>query len=232
MIKVKFYWVVILLLALAATFKTVSSCSYDRGSEENNRNYEILSDSLKVTRDNLGNEISKREVLEFKSVRDIEKFSNISEAVKALKSEVRKYKGKLKNATILKNETNVTGGSVTIVVKDSLTTHPTYTTSWEDKWSKGSIVAKFDSILYDLKVKNDFVLTMGSEKKGLFGKRKNIATIKNLNPNTYTQEVITIDVTPKNKRIGIGVLGGIGFTNFNSTTPFIGIGVYYSILRF
>lgn len=232
MIRVNFSWVVIFLIVMVISFKLVSSCSYDRGSEENNHNYEILTDSLKITRDKLGNEVAKREVLEFQSVKDIENLSNISEEVRTLKNSVREYKGKLRNATLLKNETNVSGSGTTTVIRDTVTESPIYKTSWEDKWSKGFIQARVDSILYDFKVKNEFILSMGGEKKGLFGKRKTTATIKNLNPNTYTKEVITFDVTPKAKRFGMGIVGGIGFTNFKTSTPFVGIGVYYTLLSF
>ncbi len=231
MIKVKFYWLVILLVAILLALKFVYGYSFKQGALENSKTYGILTESLKVTRDDLGNEIAKREVLEFKSVKDIKNIANISKEVETLKKEVRKYKGKIKNAIIIKNETREIRRVKTEIIKDSTIAYPIYKTSWKDRWSVGSITARTDSIVHSIKIKNEFILTLGKERNG-FRKRKNIATIKNLNPNTSTEEVITFDVTPKYKKFAVGVGGGVGFTNFETTTPFLGVGVYYTIFRF
>jgi len=39
-----------------------------------------------------------------------------------------------------------------------------YKTDWDEEWSVGKIVATKDSITRDIKIKNDFEMTIGKEK--------------------------------------------------------------------
>ena len=88
----------------------------------------------------------------------------------------------------------------------------------------------------DLKVKNEYELTIGYEGGNLFKRGIPYAIVKNRNPYTVTTDLRVYQVSvPKPKRYGISLQTGFGgLYNINTKTlgygPYVGLGVNYNIL--
>jgi hypothetical protein len=201
------------------------------------RLYVNAQDSLSVTVNKLGQQTGRVSLLEAENDRDFLNMKSTDSTVKALQGIVRAYKGKLYNATVLTNRTRDTGSSQTFVVRVDTIVHdsvsyiyPTYKTDWSEKWSQGSIVASRDSIFRDIRVINDFEITQGVERLGLFKGSQTVVTVKNLNPNTVTQELRTFR-TKDDKRLSVGVQLGVGVMATGGVGIYGGIGLNYRIMR-
>ena len=119
------------------------------------------------------------------------------------------------------------------VVEDSIVYfYPTYATEWSDEWSKGEITASKDSIFRSVQMRNEYEVTIGKKKNGLFKDREHEVTVTNLNPNTYTDELRTFTVKEKPKNIGIGLQIGYGVSSGGiAPMPYLGVGVSYNLIR-
>ena len=157
--------------------------------------------------------------------KDFLKMQTNDSTILALQKVVKDYKGKLASATVLGSSTSDSGTSVTTTSWDTIKTdtgsiiHPVFKTDWDERWSRGNIIASKDSISRNIQVKNEFEFTQGLERQGFLKKRKSLVTIKNLNPNTVTTELKTFTVQAQKKRfsVGIGAAYGLDITNLKMT---------------
>ena len=100
------------------------------------------------------------------------------------------------------------------------------------EWITGYIKSYSDSSFVNLNVKNDYVLSIGTESNGLFKPRKFYGKLTNLNPYTNTSDLkIVAKEQPKPKKIGIGVSFSYGLTSDLKLQPCIGIGISYNLIR-
>lgn len=177
-------------------------------------------------------------VLQGDKEKDLLRIKSKDSSIVWLQEVVKYFKGKLNSAIIIGNSTNSIGASGTILSRydtiyesDHIFIYPEYKTDWNNKWEVGSIIASRDSIFRDIKIKNDYEITLGSESNGWFKKREYNVRVKNLNPNTYTEELRSFQIKDKPKRISLGVQLGYG-VDLETLKPvkFAGIGINYNIL--
>jgi hypothetical protein len=185
-----------------------------------------------------GLQVSQIQILSAEKEKAFLKMKFQDSVIQQLQEVVKDYKGKLKSATVLINNSTSSGGSVTTItkydtiIKDSvIMLYPTYETAWNSKWEIGSIKATKDSIFRDIKIMNEFEITMGAVKNGMFKKKTNEVIVKNLNPNTLTDELRTFEVRQNDKRINLGLQAGygIGFSTMRPTT-YVGVGVSFNLI--
>lgn len=216
---------VILLLVIVGIL-LFRSCKGDINLKEQIGLYEATQDTLSQTRNKNGEQATSIALLKADRRKDLFKIKTNDSTIIALQKVVKEYKGKLKSATVVGVSTNDNGSSSTTTDYDTIYTDtgryvsPIYKTDWNERWSAGKIIATKDSISRDIKVKNDFEITIGEERqKGFFKKKKSLVTITNKNPNTITKELRTFSIEPhKNKfSIGVGVMYGFDITGLKLT---------------
>lgn len=206
---------VLLIIAIILYFK---SCGKSK-SDEYKGLYEAAQDTLQQTRNELNQQISSISLLQASNEKTFLKMKTQDSTILALQKVVKDYKGILESATVLSVSTGETGKSATVIEKwQTIYTdtgeirYPEYKTDWNEKWSIGEIVATKDSISRNIKIRNDFEITIGEERQGgWLSRKKPVVTVLNKNPNTITKELRTFTVEPKKKRFSIGVGAAYGF---------------------
>jgi len=178
--------------------------------------YEAAADELDYSNDSLSASIR---VLQAATKRQFLQLQSKDSSIIALQQAVKRYKGKLASATVASTVTSVSGSSETtvtptdtVVIDSVVYVYPTYSTSWTDKWSSGTITATIDSISRVFKVTNDYTFTYGYGRWNPFKKRDLTVTMTNLNPNTTTTELRTFTVKQSEKRFGLALYAGYGMT--------------------
>lgn len=193
-----------------------------------------LNSALEISKNKLGQEVAKREIIETYNTKMFTRMELQDSALKDLQKLVKDNRKLIKNsgsATILKGETNVDKSTVTNIYYPSGDTLPTYTSNFNNEWVGYSIISKFDTTKLDLKIKNKYSIVIGSEKKNIFTKRKPFATVTNFNPYSTNTELRTYQVKIKRKKFGIGVQVGYGITKAG-LSPYVGLGGHYSLFKF
>jgi len=205
----------------------VKSCSDKNKVNEIN---EVLNDELELSTNKLGQQSATIQALQVQNELQFLTIQTKDSTIQWLQILVKDYRGKLEHALVLSNNTGSTGSTVTVIEYDTVTEikYPIYSTTWENKWERGFIRATSDSIYREIKINNEYEITVGKEKTG-FLKRAYQVRIKNLNPNTNTTELRNVSIQPKQRRIGIGLHAGYGITG-KGLTWYAGGGLYFRIL--
>lgn len=206
---------------------------------------EAVQDTLRTTRNKLGQQQAKISILATASKKDFLKLKTKDSTILKLQGLVKKFKGKIQSATVLSNITSITGtGATNVVARDTMVINDTvyiyqeYSDTFDEKWSSGVIIANKDSISRDIKVRNEFEITNGWTKrklKNLFKDPPLEVSVLNLNPNTETTELRTFTVQPPNKRFSVSVQAGYGvlLNGFSVGTGFyLGAGVSFNVIKF
>lgn len=185
--------------------------------------YEISQDSLKLERNKYNQQTATVEVLQSKNTKLFTDLNIKDESISRLQKIIKQYEkkiGDLNTAIIISNQT-------IIKLQDSLRAiiigysenpetpgvfYPIYEREISTKWTSGRIIMGLDSLNLQLLNKNDYEVTVGNERSGMFAK-KYYANITNLNPNTETtvMKVYQKDIVKTNtpKVFGIGAICGI-----------------------
>jgi hypothetical protein len=193
-----------------------------------------MNDSLKKTKNKLGQEESKVRTLVGNNEKTLLQMESKDSTIIQLQASVEDYKGKLTSATSISNTTIIEGSTQTVVKYDTINNveYPIYESVWDEKWLIGKITATKDSVYRNISFFNKFNVVIGEERQKLFGKREFNVTVTNLNPNTITNDLRTFQVEAKKKpyviSLGVGYGIGAGF----AAQPFIGIHAGYKILSF
>jgi hypothetical protein len=185
-------------------------------------------------------------IIESKSEYDFQQIDSNDSLIQRLQNEVKNYRGLLATATVIGSRTIDNGQTTTTVITtpkdtakaarngDGAVVFPTYSSQWADKWSKGSIVARKDSIYRSITLFNEFVVTTGYHKRGLFKRAELEVTVANENPNTITTGLRSFRVKEKRGRFTISIHAGFGM-NYGllhqriDVGPQIGVGGSFSI---
>ena len=152
----------------------------------------------------------------------------------SLQSLVKKYKGKIDAAVIIKTTTTIEGKGKTEVYidstkTDSLYVYPVYKSTLSDRWYNALITAAEDTTILSLKTYDEYSLTLGVDKGRWY------ADVYNANPYSTTTNIRTYKVIPptiKPKRWGLGATLGYGITPTQSWQPFVGVGITYTFIQF
>jgi|GEM_PF-4509131 len=139
--------------------------------------------------------------------------------VRELQEEVRKYKKMLER-----------GGSVTTIKTE---TRLDTAFAREDfdlgGWASGSVSLSGDSVLLGLRVRSEYTVATGYEKRGLFSRPVPFVEVTNKNPWTETVALGGYRVSlPREKGFGIGPVAGLGADG----KFFVGVGVQWRVWGF
>ena len=200
--------------------------------------YEDAQAQLQVSMNKQGQQTAKIKLLEAETVKDFLKMKSNDSSIIALQLIAKGYKGKLYSATHLVNQTiesattatTVGTAGDTVTVDSIVYVYKIYTTKWDEQWSVGSITATKDSISRDIKIKNEFDITVGRESLGWFKGHEVVVSIKNKNPNTVTKELRTFRVKD-NKKISVGLQLGVGLMQNGGLGVYGGLGVQYKVMQ-
>lgn len=191
-----------------------------------------LNSELITEKNEKGQEIAKRKILETSEKKLFLKIKSKDSSIIRLQEIVEDYKGRLYSATLVKNSTKINGKGVTeLIVEEKQTiSFPTYRTSFSDKWYDITIEAGKDSIKWNSQIRNEFEITIGEESNGWFKKRTKNISILNLNPYTETTELRNYSISTKPKRLNFSLVGAYGLgLGDGQIQSFIGFGVSYTI---
>jgi len=196
---------------------------------------ESLNGKLVITKDKLGVETAKRQVIETASAKDFLALKDGLDALTIdLQQVVKDNKKLLKgqgSATIVEGETKVDKSTNTYITYDN-DSNAIYKSEFKDDWINYKIMATKDTVLLDYKQTNQFSVVVGSERQGLFKPKKPYVIIKDKNPYNNIVDVRTYQVkAPKDKKLGIGVSTGYSINSNFQIAPFIGVGLNYNIIE-
>lgn len=211
-------------ICIVLAFLLFKSCEKNEDADTFNKMYHAAHDSLRTYIDKDGHHIAEINVLQG-SMRNLKNLiAGTDRTLRRLQTIVNKN---TTSATILLSRTQNNGSTKTIlvpgdtVIKDSITyIYPQYTANWDEKWSKGRIIANKDSVYRDFTTFNDFELKQEWKKQKVdgkwFKKKMLVSEIKNLNPNTQTVNLKTFSKeSPKQNKLltfGLGAMAGIATT--------------------
>jgi hypothetical protein len=188
-----------------------------------------LTDSLIIKRLETGEQTAMINILQADRVQDLLKIKSKDSVINKLQVEVQRYKKEIKkggSVTVVGNTTAVTGTTPLIPADTSQASIAPFSFTFSDKWIYLSGKGLNDSLDFDLKVKNEYTIAIGYEKK------KPFVEITNHNPYTETSYLRTFEVkVPKASRFSLGIQAGYGITK-NVLSPYFGLGGQYTILRF
>lgn len=198
--------------------------------------YAASQDTITKTRNQYNQELSVKDAIIFNNKKDFLRLQTTDSSLRALQKIVKNFEGKLSTAISIANSSSSSGNTVTkmtdgdiIVKNDTIFVYPVYTSSWNDEWDQGQIIAGRDSIFRFIQIRNKYELTVGRTKYW-FKSNETKVKLLNLNPNTITQEVNTFQIQPQQKKLGISLQLGYGFSNSILPSPYLGIGLGYQLI--
>lgn len=223
----------VIVAGVILLFFSIKTCN---SLNEVNSLYEGVSSELITFKNERGLMESHILGLEAENKKSLLKIKSKDSTILWLQNVVRKYKGKINTAVVAGVETESIGSTETTIVKsdtvikDSIVyVYPVYESQWDNKWESGIIEASKDSVKRDIKVRNDFEITLGKVSNGWFKKKEYRVNMLNLNPNTVTRELRSFNVKSKPKRWALGFSGGYGFYN-GGLGFYLGAGVNYNVI--
>lgn len=186
-----------------------------------------------------GESLAKIQVLETRRKKDFLAFQTKDSTIQELKLLVKKHKDLFKDskgtAGIIKTETVIEATGVTTASVEPNSDSPVYTSFIKDKWYDIETIAAEDTTKVSLKTFHNLSLVIGSERQGLFKKRKTFATAKDENIYSNIKDMKIYNVVEDKKHFVIGPYAGGGLTLLNRgvyTGWQIGFGVTYKLLEF
>lgn len=224
---------VVLILLIGLELKT---CNAKKSQEQ------ILiavTDTLHKVREKNGAQLSHIENLE--SSRDALLHINAAnDAALVQLQQLVKKNSHANFAVVARVVTHDTGTTRTIVTAgDTVRTdsvmylYPDYSTTWNEKWSKGSICASRDSIYRTISFVNDFEIWQQDKGLGLFKPKQSTVYFRSLNPLSDTQELrsFSIKTKPKYFSLGIGASYGLRIPELRPGFQ-IGINLQFNLITF
>jgi hypothetical protein len=208
------------VLSVAAIMLLRWGCNEREHRLANAAAYQWAYDVIEHSKDSLTASIS---VIRTEREKDFLKMRTSDSLVQRLQSEVKAYRGRIASATVMVQHTTDQGAtpttaqlpevdSSTAKVLSALpaTSWPTYHTAWNDRWGRGSILATRDTIYRDIRLLNEFVITTGRKRRGLFKRDELEITVTNANPNTITTDMRSYAVKERRGRFALSVHAGFG----------------------
>lgn len=181
-------------------------------------NYEASIDSLHKKINSQGQEITSTRLIlsDYDIIKN--KLHTADSTVKKLQQIIDKH---TLSATVLNNQTKDKGTSSTTITKtetiiknDTIYIYPTYSSNWNERWSKGIITASKDSITREIILFNEFEIKQSYQRQGdgigkYFRKRVPMIEVTNKNPNTQTTALKSFALQPDKKAKKRAFIAGI-----------------------
>lgn len=204
--------------------------------------YNSITDTVKFYKNKDSLNVAKIQVMQTDKESDFLKIKNLTgtnlELQNLIKNKDKKIKD-LNTALIYKDETVYIDtlrmyypvGGDTIIFSQSVLLD-----TINNKWINAKYGFNKGLSYLDLKVYNEYQITIGYEGGNLFKKGTPYGIVTNMNPYTSTKDMRVYQVSvPKQKRMGISFQAGFGgvydMKNSNiSYGPYIGLGLNYNII--
>ncbi len=223
--KREFIYILIIVVLASLFFRECSKVNSLKSESE--QNTKALNDSLKYTKNKLGQEVASK--LLFQGDKNtLQKIIDSKESENSqLKIALRDWK---KIASAVKVETETKIDTVYIPFKDSIPYEFTRTFEKVDTWYSifGTVTHKGISI-DNIFIPNTQTIISG-KKKVSFLKTEYRFEVTNSNPYIKTKTADIYNFTEPNKRFGISTIVGYGFSN-KGLTPFVGVGLTYTFIK-
>lgn len=205
--------------------------------------YNAITDTVKFYRNKDSLNVAKIQVMQTDKESDFLKIKNLTgtnlELQNLIKNKDKKIKD-LNTALIHKDETVYVDtlrmyypiGGDTIIFSQSVLLD-----TINNKWINAKYGFNKGFSYLDLKVYNEYQITIGYEGGNLFKKGTPYGVVTNMNPYTSTKDMRVYQVSvPKQKRMGISFQAGFGgvYDMKNSNIgygPYIGLGLNYNIIK-
>lgn len=228
---------IVIILILAALLWN----QYNRANTAQDFSQQIKAE-LKTELNKNGQEKASILVLRAEKQASLLKLEAKDTVIKWLQRTVKDYKGALNTALVLSNQTGSKGATKAVILRDTtiikekggtvrIIERDIYKTSWANEWEEGYILASHDSIYRDIKIKNDYQITLGNVSNGWFKPKEYEVQVLNLNPNTKTKELRSFQIKERAKKLALGVQIGYGLgVNDWELQPYVGLGVQLNLL--
>ena len=155
-------------------------------------------EDIKRERDSLGREIASREIATWEmlqrmaySVDSME--ADAAERIIALEKENKRLRAAV--AINISTTDTIYGETDTIIIRES-DSLPTYLFSRDTEWDSFDITASADSFSILYSVRNKLDISHTTDRRGLF-KSVDIVQVKNLNPNSTTDNLMSYEIRQK-----------------------------------
>jgi hypothetical protein len=205
--------------------------------------YNSITDTVKFYRNKDSLNVAKIQVMQTDKESDFLKIKNLTGTNLELQNLIRNKDKKIKDlntALIHKDETVYVDtlrmyypiGGDTIIFSQSVLLDTV-----NNKWINAKYGFNRGLSYLDLRVYNEYQITIGYEGGNLFKKGTPYGIVTNMNPYTSTKDMRVYQVSvPKQKRMGISFQTGFGgvydMKNSNiSYGPYIGLGLNYNIIK-
>ena len=205
--------------------------------------YNSIIDTVKFYRNKDSLNVAKIQVMQTDKESDFLKIKNLTGTNLELQNLIRNKDKKIKDlntALIHKDETVYVDtlrmyypiGGDTIIFSQSVLLDTV-----NNKWINAKYGFNRGLSYLDLRVYNEYQITIGYEGGNLFKKGTPYGIVTNMNPYTSTKDMRVYQVSvPKQKRMGISFQTGFGgvydMKNSNiSYGPYIGLGLNYNIIK-
>jgi hypothetical protein len=219
--------VVVLLLVNAVQCQRGYSLRSD--VESLNALARLQTDSAKLWRDDAGRSRARADV----AVANLDAVKQVyGSELNAVASEVKGLKRSLKNLETYTVTNMVTKGEITAGLRDTTIVNnvPAKTFGYSDDWINMSAIIT-DSVSLKYQVRDSLSFVYYYERRGLFKKPALVIDAISHNPSSTITGIRNIRIQPpKRQKIGIGLYGGYGMSQFG-LSPQVGIGVYYKLLE-
>lgn len=234
----------VIVILLGVTILLFSLLSEKRSDyKEQVELYNSITDTVKFYKNKDSLNVAKIQVMQTDKESDFLKIKNLTgtnlELQNLIKDKDKKIKD-LNTALIHKDETVYIDtlrmyypiGGDTIIFSQSVLLD-----TINNKWINAKYGFNKGLSYLDLKVYNEYQITIGYEGGNLFKKGTPYGIVTNMNPYTSTKDMRVYQVSvPKQKRMGISFQTGFGgvydMKNNNiSYGPYIGLGLNYNIIK-
>lgn len=234
--------IIAILLGVAIFLGVTANKNKDSYREQVNL-YNAITDNLKTWKDKDSLNLAKIQVMQTDKASDFLKIKNLEgtnlELQNLIKNQGKKIKD-LNTAFIHKDETVYIDtlrmyypiGGDTIVFSQSVLLD-----TINNKWINAKYGFNKGLSYLDLKIYNDYQITIGYEGGNLFRNGIPYGVVTNMNPYTSTKDMRVYQVSvPKQKRYGFALQAGFGgFYDLKTTNigygPYVGLGFSYNIIR-
>lgn len=244
MIKIDNIFGLIIIAGLGFLLIT-QQCSHNREITNFEENQKAFEDTIKVTRNKLGQSVGKTSVIETSKTKDFLALASKDITIQKLQEAVKTYKNKLKGqgVVVIANTEATVDVTVPTVIDSTNKSSPVYTANFKLKdsldkkkiWIWGNTIAKKDSTQISLKYREEVELLIGEESTGFLGlgKAKSFAQITFKNPYNEVKDMkVYQKESPKKKHWHIGPTAGYGITSDGTSQIFIGAGVMWTPISF
>lgn len=215
----------------------IVECNGKKGIKQQRLLDNSLADTLRIKIDALGKQSARTSVLT-DDTKDFLLIRSKDSSIIYLQEQVKKYRKELKggSVTVVSTSTNINATNPTIVIHDTTKVFgesipDIYKSKLKNQWYSGSITARQDSTTLKISIENKYSVVIGEEGK-FWEKKRPFVEVTNENPYTKTNQLRAfVTSKPKEKKWGIGVIGGYGVGS-KGLTPIVGIGIQYIIFKF